>query len=84
MTGWIDFAEEMGMPYGKRMYKVVDGLTCRLGQYFGDRHRKWHWWVSEPDETLPLGKVHGSGVVPTQEWAAESAEAFAKKFLTLL
>ena len=81
MTGWVDFAEEDGMTPGTRMYKVVDGLQLRLGQY---TIRKWHWWVSEPDETLPLGKVHGSGFVPTQEWAAESAEAFAKKFLTLL
>ena len=81
MTGWVDCAEDWGMPFGTRMYKDVDGLRLRLGQY---TIRKWHWWVSEPDETLPLGKVHGSGVVPTQEWAAESAEAFAKKFLTPL
>ena len=81
MTGWIDFAEEDGMTPGTRMYKRVDGLELRLGQY---TTKRWHWWVAQPNDAIPLGNVLGSGIVPTQDWAAESAEAFAKKFLTPL
>ena len=81
MTGWVDCAEDWGMPFGTRMYKDVDGLRLRLGQYV---NKRWHWWVEKADSNIMVTSALGSGIVPTQEWAAESAEAFAKKFLTPL
>jgi hypothetical protein len=76
MSEWIDYAEEQDMPYGTRMKKSFENLRLQLGQYLSAKHRKWHWSCFDEN-----GDCVGSGIVPTQQWAKESAEEFAKKFL---